>query len=71
MWFSTGEGNGNPLQFSCLENQMNRGAWQAAIHGVAKKSDMTYQIKQQKLMMENLAQEFVCLESQKLLVLPS
>ena len=31
------EGNGNPLQFSCLENQMNRGAWQAAIHGVAKK----------------------------------
>ena len=65
------EGNGNPLQFSCLENQMNRGAWQAAIHGVAKKSDMTYQIKQQKLMMENLAQEFVCLESQKLLVLPS
>ena len=65
------EGNGNPLQFSCLENQMNRGAWQAAINGVAKKSDMTYQIKQQKLMMENLAQEFVCLESQKLLVLPS
>ena len=65
------EGNGNPLQFSCLENRMNRGAWQAAIHGVAKKSDMTYRIKQQKLMMENLAQEFVPLESQKLLVLPT
>ena len=65
------EGNGNPLQFSCFENQMNRGAWQAAIHGVAKKSDMTYRIKQQKLMMENLAQEFVPLESQKLLVLPT
>ena len=65
------EGNGNSLQFSCLENRMNRGAWQAAIHGVAKKSDMTYRIKQQKLMMENLAQEFVPLESQKLLVLPT
>ena len=65
------EGNGNPLQFSCFENQMNRGAWQAAIHGVAKKSDMTYWIKQQKLMMENLAQEFVPLEYQKLFVLPT
>ena len=31
-----GEGNGNPLQFSCLENSMDRGAWQAAGHGVAK-----------------------------------
>ena len=31
---SSGEGNGNPLQYSCLENPMDRGAWQA--HGVAK-----------------------------------
>ena len=31
-----GEGNGNPLQYSCLENPMNRGAWQATVHGVAK-----------------------------------
>ena len=31
-----GEGNGNPLQYSCLENPMNRGAWWAAIHGVTK-----------------------------------
>ena len=31
-----GEGNGNPLQYSCLENPMDRGAWQAAVHGVAK-----------------------------------
>ena len=30
-----GEGNGNPLQYSCLENPMNRGAWQATVHGVA------------------------------------
>ena len=33
---SPGEGNGNPLQYSCLENSMGRGAWRAAIHGVTK-----------------------------------
>ena len=31
-----GEGNGNPLQFSCLENPMDRRAWQATVHGVAR-----------------------------------
>ena len=31
-----GEGNGTPLQYSCLENPMDRGAWWAAVHGVAK-----------------------------------
>ena len=31
-----GEGNGSPLQSSCLENSMHRGAWQATVHGVAK-----------------------------------
>ena len=31
-----GEGNGNPVQYSCLENSMDRGAWQATVHGVAK-----------------------------------
>ena len=31
-----GEGNGNLLQHSCLENLINRGAWQATVHGVAK-----------------------------------
>ena len=31
-----GEGNGNPLQYSCLENPMERGAWQATVHEVAK-----------------------------------
>ena len=30
------EGNGNPLQYSCLENSMDRGAWQAIVHGVTK-----------------------------------
>ena len=31
-----GEGNGNPLQYSCLENTMDGGAWWTAVHGVAK-----------------------------------
>ena len=33
---SPGEGNGNPFQYSCLENSMDRGASQATVHGVAK-----------------------------------
>ena len=33
---SPGEGNGNPLQYSCLENPMDRGAWPATVHGVTK-----------------------------------
>ena len=33
---SPGEGNGNPLQYSCLENSMDRGAWQVIVHGVTK-----------------------------------
>ena len=35
-----GEGNGNSLQYSCLENSMDRGAWWATVHGFAE-SDMT------------------------------
>jgi len=31
-----GGGNGNPLQYSCQENSMDRGAWQATVHGIAK-----------------------------------
>ena len=37
---SPGEGNGNPLQYSCLEKSMDRGTWQATVHGVAE-SEMT------------------------------
>ena len=33
---SPGGGHGNPLQYSCLENPMDRGAWQAAVHGFTK-----------------------------------
>ena len=43
---SLGEGNGTPLQYSCLENPMDGGAWWAAVHGVAKSrtrlSDFTF-----------------------------
>ena len=38
---ASGEGNGNPFQYSCLGNPMDRGAWQATVHGVAKELDMT------------------------------
>ena len=37
---SPGGENGNPPQYSCLENLMDRGAWWTTVHGVAKKSDM-------------------------------
>ena len=46
---SPGEGNGNPLQYSCLGNPMNIGAWWATVHGVAE-SDMTQQLKNNKNM---------------------
>ena len=39
-----GEGNGNPLQYSFLDNAMDRGAWRAIIHGGHKESDMTEQL---------------------------
>ena len=44
--YRTGEGNGTPLQYSCLENPMDGGAWKAEVHGVAKSwtrvSDFTF-----------------------------
>ena len=40
---SPGEVNGNPLQYSCFENPMNRGAWQAIAHEVTKELDSTKQ----------------------------
>ena len=38
---SPGEGKGNPLQYSCLRNLMDRGVWQDTVHGVAKELDVT------------------------------
>ena len=37
-----GGGHGSPLPYSCLENPMDRGAWRATVHGVAKELDMIY-----------------------------
>ena len=41
---SPGEGNGNPLQYSCLDNSMDRGAWWVTVHGGSKESDTTEQL---------------------------
>ena len=49
---STGEGNGYPPQYSCLENPMDRGAWQAP--WVCKESDVTEQVTQHLLNFETL-----------------
>ena len=38
---SLGGGDGDPLQYSCLGNPTDRGAWQATVHGFTKESDMT------------------------------
>ena len=43
LWPQFGEGNGNPLQYSCLEKPMDRGAWRATVHGIAE-SDATKQL---------------------------
>ena len=48
---SLGEGNGNPLQYSCLENSMDGGAWWATVHGVTKSqtrlSDFSHSLNMQ------------------------
>ena len=58
-----GEGNGNPLQYSCLENPMDGGVWWATVHGVAKSrtqlSDFTFTFK-----------EFICQKPQLCLTCP-
>ena len=41
-----GEGNGNPLQYSCLKNSMGRGAWRATVLGAAKESDTNERLTQ-------------------------
>ena len=46
-----GEGNGNPFQYSCLENFMDRGGWQATVHGVTE-SDTTDRLSLTYLMWE-------------------
>ena len=46
---SPGEGNGNPLQYSCPGNPMDGGAWRAAVHGVTKESETTERLKNNTL----------------------
>ena len=46
-----GEGNGNPLQYSCLENPMDWGAWRAAVHGVTKESDTIEWLNKQQCLL--------------------
>ena len=56
-----GEGNGNPLQYSCLDNPMDRGAWWAEVHGVTE-SGTTEQLHFHALEKE-MATQYSCLEN--------
>ena len=61
-----GEGNGTPLQCSCLENPMDRGAWWAAVHGVAQswtRSDLATAAQCEKLQKEERREAEVSLQS--------
>ena len=52
---SPGEGNGNPLQYSYLENSMDRGAWWTTVPGLAKESDITYQLNNREVGTTNIS----------------
>ena len=45
---SSGEGNGNPLQYSCLENSMDRGSWGATDHGVSQSQTLPEQLSRSR-----------------------
>ena len=64
----TGEGNGTPLQYSCLENPMDGGAWWAAVHGVTKSriqlSDFTFTFHFHALEKEMATHSSVAIESE-------
>ena len=51
---SPGEGNGNPIQYSCLENPIDRGVWQDAVHGVAN-SQKQLSMQEKNKRVENCA----------------
>ena len=50
---STGKGNGNPLQYTCLENSRDRGAWRVTFHEVAE-LDVTEQVRKYNEIIQNL-----------------
>ena len=54
---SPGEWYGNPLQYSCLENTMDRGAWQATMHGVTDSLDVTEHARMQRRNVESGSQK--------------
>ena len=58
---SSGEGNVNPFQYSCLGNLMDRGSWRLTVHGVTEESDMPQRLKQQTKD-DNLATQDCCEE---------
>ena len=65
-----GEGNGNPLQFSCLGNSMDRGAWKATIHGVTQ-LDTTERLTHTPVWLQNIffkcAQKRICIKIQMIM----
>ena len=64
---SPGEGNGNPLQYSCLEDPMDREAWWVIVHGVTKELDTTYQLNNNNaiLKQKNSGKKFANLISRR------
>ena len=54
---SLGQGNGNPLCYSCLKNYMDRRGWWSTVHGVSKESDITERLNTQHSSAENLSRE--------------
>jgi len=56
---SPGGGNGNLLQYSCLENRMDRGAWQATVCGVLKELDTTQWLNNNSQILKDLAAAFL------------
>ena len=66
LWIDTlGEGNGNPLQYSCLENPVDGGAWWAAVHGVAQSRTQLKQLGMHACIGEGNVNplQYSCLES--------
>ena len=51
---SPGEGHGNPLQYSCLENPMDRGAWRATVHGVVESQTRSNQLSTHACMVSHI-----------------